>query len=679
MKKLFFLCLMFSLIVPTVVEAKKRRIEDSKAYWELKDGVLTISGKGRIIDGAFYLWKGERIEKIIIEHGITSIGDYAFSEITYDLSHNEHCLKSVEIANSVTSIGEGVFCGCSFLESIIIPNSVTFIGKKAFLDCYSLKSISIPNSVTAIRDSVFFGCNRLESISIPNSVTTIGERAFFQCFHLKTLSIPNSVRYIGKMALHGFLGKFTTIPAYMANCEPSKWEEWGLSGSHLSKALEKRFFDEEKRNREITILANGYFVDDDGAKGILDRNGKWIVPCSYVWSRFSEFSPIDGGFVKVKNNDGLGIYTKDRIEIIPTGRGYTSIDYNSINKTFTFTKKGMKGVCDLSGTEISITRLPLSESEIKSQGQYDYAGLLKDGTTEYYKVRKNSRYGLTDAYGNEIVPAKFEALEQAGTGFLRYKLNGFWGVMNYTGKIIIDTDRRYTSVGDYVTLTKRFPYTMVGYKGECDFNGRQISKKRVTESQQVASTSSAMFNKVKDLGTFDLKGNVKSCQWVLSAKIDNVLFPFSEKLLFTSQGKIANKSLIIERDSIGRLSKISNNVRVVEYQYDNDGKLSATYDYFKDLKLAPHYLTLIEYDKKRVKEVRIMGGGLNIFDSLSNLLSVFDLKNNQNDDEIYEYKYLKFDKVGNWTKRQFIAKEYDFLLGEEYETTVTEERKILYY
>ena len=110
----------------------------------------------------------------------------------------------------------------------------------------------------------------------------------------------------------------------------------------------------------------------------------------------------------------------------------------------------------------------------------------------YVKVRKNNLYGLFTIEGKEIVPCEMEALESAGTGYLRFKINGFWGVMNYTGKILIDTDRGYTSIGDFKTFNKRFPYTMAGYKGECDINGKQILKIKVeTPKQTVASSSSS--------------------------------------------------------------------------------------------------------------------------------------------------------------------------------------------
>ena len=177
--------------------------------------------------------------------------------------------------------------------------------------------------------------------------------------------------------------------------------------------------------------------------------------------------------------------TPDGKKIIPTSRGYTFIsDFNATNKTFAFTKKGYRGVCNEQGEEISLTKLPPTADDIKETGSYASATELMDSSMMYWKVSKGGRYGLTDAQGKVIVPTEMEALESAGTGYLRYKLNGFWGLMNYSGKIIIDTDRGYTSIGDFKTFNKRFPYTMNGYKGECDINGRQISKIKVETPQQ---------------------------------------------------------------------------------------------------------------------------------------------------------------------------------------------------
>ena len=104
--------------------------------------------------------------------------------------------KSTIFPNSVTSIGDEAFRGCSSLTSITIPNSVTSIGIYAFNDCLSLTSITIPNSVTSIEQSVFGGCSGLTSITIPNSVTSIVYGAFRNCSGLTMVSIGNGVKSI---------------------------------------------------------------------------------------------------------------------------------------------------------------------------------------------------------------------------------------------------------------------------------------------------------------------------------------------------------------------------------------------------------------------------------------------------------------------------------------------------
>ena len=109
-------------------------------------------------------------------------------------------MSSVSIGNSVTSIGQRAFYGCSGLTSIEIPNSVTSIGNSAFDGCSGLTSIEIPNSVTSIGNSAFDGCSSLTSIEIPNSVTSIGNSAFWNCSSLASVSIGNSVTSIGHHA-----------------------------------------------------------------------------------------------------------------------------------------------------------------------------------------------------------------------------------------------------------------------------------------------------------------------------------------------------------------------------------------------------------------------------------------------------------------------------------------------
>ena len=95
--------------------------------------------------------------------------------------------KNTIIPNSVTSIGQGAFSGCSGLTSVTIPNSVTSIGKSAFYNCSGMTSVVIPNSAKSIGDEAFSGCSGLTSATIPNSVTSIGAYAFLGCSNLMTI------------------------------------------------------------------------------------------------------------------------------------------------------------------------------------------------------------------------------------------------------------------------------------------------------------------------------------------------------------------------------------------------------------------------------------------------------------------------------------------------------------
>ena len=209
--------------------------------WVLQDSVLTISGTGdmwnwdgpdpyAIFDGEAAApwvkvnsgWVINAYKEVVIQEGVTSIGDYAF---------NNHRLSVVTIPNSVTSIGNSAFSGCASLTSVTIPNSVTNIGESAFKGCSGLTSpvynanvfaymptsysgaYTIPEGIESIASTAFSGCTGLTSVTIPNSVTNIGESAFYKCTGLTSVTIPNSVTSIGDRAFGDCSGLTSvTIP-----------------------------------------------------------------------------------------------------------------------------------------------------------------------------------------------------------------------------------------------------------------------------------------------------------------------------------------------------------------------------------------------------------------------------------------------------------------------------------
>ncbi len=136
----------------------------------------------------FYI-NDQEIKDLVIPNTVNTIRNYAF----YGCS----ALTSITIPNSVTSIGESAFDRCSSLSSVTIPNSVMSIGVWAFSHCRSLTSVTIGNSVKSIKARAFEYCSSLTSITIPNSVTNIGDYAFLSCSGLTSITIGNGVTSIG--------------------------------------------------------------------------------------------------------------------------------------------------------------------------------------------------------------------------------------------------------------------------------------------------------------------------------------------------------------------------------------------------------------------------------------------------------------------------------------------------
>lgn len=139
---------------------------------------------------------------IVIPDSVTSIRNYTFRGCSN--------LTSIIIPDTVTTIGDNAFGGCRGLTSISIPDTVTTIGNEAFYNCSGLTSISISDTVTTIGDSAFAYCSGLTSISIPDAVTTIGNDTFSKCSNLTSIVIPDAVTTIGEGAF-GYCSSLTSI------------------------------------------------------------------------------------------------------------------------------------------------------------------------------------------------------------------------------------------------------------------------------------------------------------------------------------------------------------------------------------------------------------------------------------------------------------------------------------
>ena len=223
------------------------------------NGTLTISGTGAMnsySDAYSTPWYSNLsdIARIVIEDGITSIGDYAFGCVTYPN------VSSVIVPKSVTKLGLYAFGGNNiqvryagtmtewmsinfyYAEDFwAAPGAVCsdgtiltlgFCGKygvsgspryvltsdgcmriygtgdmqfnknltnRSHWSTYnsSITSVVVEDGVTSIADYSFEGCKNLTTVTLPNNLRSIGTYAFRSCTALKAIDIPSSVTYLG--------------------------------------------------------------------------------------------------------------------------------------------------------------------------------------------------------------------------------------------------------------------------------------------------------------------------------------------------------------------------------------------------------------------------------------------------------------------------------------------------
>ena len=193
--------LLVSLFAPFVSAAEDSGTCGGNLSWTLSEaGVLTISGTGdmknysELYTAPWYSHKAE-IRMIVVEEGVTSIGNRAFRDL-------EHVL-SVKLPTTLKTIGKYAFVNCLKLKTLSFSNGLETIREGAFDNCEALMSVRLPETLKTLERKAFYGCSSLKCIDVPASVTSFGDLVFSNCTSLVTANIKASVETLPVWTFYG--------------------------------------------------------------------------------------------------------------------------------------------------------------------------------------------------------------------------------------------------------------------------------------------------------------------------------------------------------------------------------------------------------------------------------------------------------------------------------------------
>ena len=130
-------------------------------------------------------------------------------------------LTNVTFANTITSLGNGVFSNNPKLKTVSLSQNLEIIPQNAFLNCTALESITIPSSVISIEGYAFKGCSALATVNFSEGLQTIGLEAFYNS-GITQLILPQSVTDIKRRVF--------------SNCENLVYVHYGANLKNIGEA-----------------------------------------------------------------------------------------------------------------------------------------------------------------------------------------------------------------------------------------------------------------------------------------------------------------------------------------------------------------------------------------------------------------------------------------------------------
>lgn len=386
---------------------------------------------------------GNLLTDLTVPDSITSINNYTFSGCT--------SITSVTLPNCITKICDDAFSFCDNLEKVEFGHELKSIGNYAFAYT-SLKNITIPDSVTYIGDYAFSCCS-FESIVIPDSLTSVNDYAFSYCNKLKTVIIPDSVTKIGYSAVDECL----LISNVLFKGSKSQWNSIDFSDSNYYLVESVIHYDVKFVEKKAPTCVNkGYDLYScsecsDGVKiNYTDPLGHNVVSGICERCGKSEEDFVESAHPYNDDADeSWTIYKKDADRIVITFSNTTETMANR-DYIYLYDKNGEE-IGKYSGTELADKKITVL------------------GDTVKIRLVSDEGYTLFGFSLSNIVPYYDECLHSSTR--LENEKSPTCGEEGYTGDLICNNCEAVLKKGDIIPATGKHDMEMTVYPPTCGERG----------------------------------------------------------------------------------------------------------------------------------------------------------------------------------------------------------------
>lgn len=339
-------------------------------------GTATISGTGDMWD---YYENGKDfsnthqnpfigktgIKKIVIENGVTSVGNLLLNQY-----NDKTSIEEVLLGEDIKRIGKSAFRSCSNIKNILLPTGLEEIDERVFYDCTNLESIEIPDSVKNLGDWCFAECNSLQKVKLPSGLKNIPYGAFYEC-GLNEIELPLNLESLGDIAFVSCPLKEITFPSSLKSMGSSVFEYCSLTKVNFAEGfscnISASVFDSCRNLEEIVIPESVQEIRNNAfyyCSNLMKITIKGVA--TYIDSdAFRECPNIriikghDCSYIK-KYYDSLSKSQQKEIEFESLGEGSHQFTAEKVQiKKPTCTEKGIKAYrCEICGATKEEEELP---------------------------------------------------------------------------------------------------------------------------------------------------------------------------------------------------------------------------------------------------------------------------------------------------------------------------------